>query len=144
MSFLLSSKPLAFLSFHNVHQMLAGINSHQSSSDSLLPISFQQSIILLLVLGNTQLTPCIHKNMFHRFAAILQCRNRWLFISANWSHIKHLEQICLPLLCSTSCVKQAFLQTNHTKQETFRGTLAIHISFQGHSLICCWLVFLLQ
>lgn len=35
----------------------------------------------------------------------LQCKNRWLLNSASWTLKKHLEQISVPLSCSTSWVR---------------------------------------
>lgn len=84
------------LYFHIVHQMQAGMNSHQSSAESLLPISFQLSSKTLVVCGITLHTPRIEKNMFHKLATTLQWRKICPLNSASWSHIEHLEQICLP------------------------------------------------
>uniref|UniRef100_A0A0V0HN09 Putative ovule protein n=1 Tax=Solanum chacoense TaxID=4108 RepID=A0A0V0HN09_SOLCH len=79
----LPSKHLPFLSFHSVHQMQAGTFFHQSSFDTLFPIPCQCVSTSKVVLGIVQLTPSIQTNMFHRFVAILQCRNKWPFTSAS-------------------------------------------------------------
>lgn len=133
LAFLLSH--LSFLSFHNVHQTHAGTVLHQSSCDPLLPTPSQLFSISKEVLGITQLIPSIQKNMFLRFAAVLQCMNTWLLISAACSHIKHLEQIWISLLCSTSCVKQSLLITNQMKHEILFGILTFQNSFQGHFVV---------
>lgn len=78
MWFPVSSNHLAFLYFQRVHLMQVGINSHQSSPESLLPISSQLYNNSLVVLGFTHYTPSIQRNMFHRFVATLQWRNRFL------------------------------------------------------------------
>lgn len=72
---LLPSKHLAFLSFHIVHHVHAGIIFHQFSSAPLLPTPFQFRISKVF-LGTTQLTPSIHKNKFHKFTIVLQCNNK--------------------------------------------------------------------
>lgn len=58
--------------FQAIHQMLAGISCHQFSVLFLLPISCQQLSSSKVVLDVTQLTPRIQKNMYHRFAVVLQ------------------------------------------------------------------------
>lgn len=48
--------------------------------------------------------------------------------------IKHLEAICMPLFCKASCVRHAFVATNHEKHLTFSCLL---ISLLGAYMMSC-------
>lgn len=138
-----SSWDLSFFSVQSDHPMHVGIHFHWCSFDLLLlPCPFHCFSMSEVVLGTTQLNPRIHKNMSHRFIAVLQCRNKWLLASASFSHILHLEQIYIPLMGNTSWVKHAFLITNHVKHDTFWETLIFQISFHGQSIPIVWLEFM--
>jgi len=139
-----SSKHLSFLSLHKVHHRQAHIVFHQSPYLSLLPIPDHWFINSRVVLGITELTPKMHKKLFHRLVAVLQCINKWLLTYVFHSHIKHLEHTCHPLFCSASCVRWAFLHTSHEKQVTFGGLLASKISFQGPVSVAIWLESIFQ
>ena len=131
---LLLSKFLEFLSFHMVHQITAGTIFHLLLSVLPLPSIFQLSRACPVLPGTVQLIPLKLVNKFHSLPTTLQCKNRWLIVSATCSQKQHLGHICIPLFIRFSCVSTASFTTNQVKTTTLYGILTFHISFQGRKL----------
>jgi len=95
--FSMLSKHLEFLSFHIVHQMLAGTILHLPLFLANNPACSQLVKASVIFPGMLHAIPLRFKNNLHSCPVILQCRNRWFTVSACSPHKKHLGLKTIPL-----------------------------------------------
>lgn len=113
--FSMLSKTLEFLSFHIAHHMLQGQFSISLFFDCL-PGSSQLWIASVIFAGMVHDKPLRFRNNLHSWPVILQCRKRWLVVSASSLQKKHLEHtgIPFPLSCLES-IQLLWLATRQNK-----------------------------
>ena len=137
------SKALEFLSFHIAHHMQAGTILHLSLFLDCFPASSQLWIASVILAGMVHNIPLRLRNNLYSWLVILQCRKRWLTVSAVSPQKKHLEHNGIPLFYKLSWVSTTSLANNQTKLATLSGIFDFQIPLHGQWL-WGWLVWFNQ
>ena len=125
-----SSKVHVLRSIQTTHIKHAGTIFHMV--DKYFPNQFLQAKRReLTVFGNTQWIPNTSKIALHNAWENLQWSRRWSTVSSSQQHKQHLLIKDWPLLTRLSIVSIPSLAVVHKKKDTYLGTFAHKIHFQG-------------